>query len=485
MTVNLNKAKTDLDYFSKEFFGMELFPWQKEIAAAPQWQKVIIKGRGAGGSFLGRKAIAQFSFMNRDSIVLWIANAKHQVIATQRERIFLEFQNSKLSSSIVSDLKESIRLTNGSVIYVLPNSPESIRGYQPVTTLRKSGRTEQGGFAVVIEEGCFIENIKEVLTSLTYPLYNTPIEKRMFWIISSPAGKNSPIYPLYKQGLENDDEIKSFTAPSNANPLFKGSLDKLRKSRSEAEYAMEIEGKFIESVGNFFAGILQPVDYVLGSGSSPVVSIGVDLSLSGSKHGDFTAISVIGKERAGNDSVYRLLDLKARKDYTMKDLMDLIAGLYAHYKANKVVIEVYQGSKLVEDLRAKGINAELIHPTSEFQNINFHKWRALLENNQFLISDQAAELLDEMSDFTYQMTASGKKTFGHQSSGHDDRVYATLYALSGLLEESVMTDQDWDNFVRLNDETPTLLSTRGLPAGDSFRDMEERMSEMSDQGFTW
>ena len=466
----------------KEFCGLfneEPYPWQEAIAEKKQWAKFLCCGRGAGKSWASRKLILWHALKHENSVIVAVASSKSQILKILRERLHKEIDNSKLKVSVVNDLADEIRFSNGSVIYCLPSEASSSRGFQPVQ-YTKNNKMTFGGFGVYFEEGAFIPEFKEMFTALFYGLLSVPPEKRLLLVATTPSGMNHASYELFQRGLEKNDDYISITVPSYENPNWKGDIAKLKNEMGSLEYQTEIMAQWAKSINSYFGDILdssigiyeieQPED-----GWS--YYCGFDGSLGISSRGDYIVIALVGRK----ENLFKIVELGRWKKADQSELEQYVLYLHNKYQFRKIAVETFQGKALYEYCQKNGIESEMIHATSSYQQENFSNFHSIMTQHRLMISPHFKVLLEEMSSFQQRIAPSGNISFGAATRAHDDTVFAVMHALKEAIADNSEGISAWLKSVeRLAyvDAEIALKYSRGLSAPASapceeFRQMDE------------
>ena len=454
----------------KEFCGLfneQPYPWQEAIAEKKQWSKFICCGRGAGKSWLARKLILWHALKHENSVIVAVASSKAQILKILRERLHKEIDNSKLKVSVVNDLADEIRFSNGSVIYCLPSEASSNRGFQPVQ-YHSNNKQVFGGFCVYFEEGAFIPEFKEMYTALYYGLLSVPPEKRLLLIATTPSGMNHASYELYKRGLEESEDYISITVPSFDNPQWKGNLEKLKAELSPVEFQTEIMAEWAKSMNSYFGDILDGCVGIYETEKPEdgwYYYCGFDGSLGISSRGDFTVIATVGCK----EGLVKIVELRRWKKVDESELEQYVLHLHNKYQFKKITLEVYQAKSLNEFCQKNDIPSELAHATSGLQAEGFSDFHSLITQNRLIISPQFKVLLEEMSNFQQRIAPSGNISFGAPQRAHDDTVYAVMHALREAVKDNSECISGWlKSLERLPDlEAQVALKYTRAIGGDS------------------
>jgi hypothetical protein len=421
----------------KEFcklFNEEPYPWQEAIAEKKQWSKFICCGRGAGKSWVSRKLILWHALKFENSVIVAVASSKSQILKILRERLHTEIDNSKLKVSVTNDLADEIRFSNGSVIYCLPSEASSSRGFQPVQYM-KDFKLNFGGFAVYFEEAAFIPEFKEMFTALFYGLLSVPVEKRLLLIATTPSGMNHASYELFQRGIEENPDYISITVPSYENPNWHGNLEKLKQELSEVEYQTEIMAQWMKSINSYFVDILDSSIGIYETGQPEdgwSYYCGFDGSLGISSRGDYIVIALVGRK----DNLFKIVELGRWKKADQSEIEQYVLNLHNKYQFRKIAVETFQGKALNEFCQKNGIDSEMIHATSSYQQEHFSNFHSIMAQHRLMISPVFSVLLEEMGSFQQRISPTGNISFGAATRAHDDTVFAVMHALKEAIADN-------------------------------------------------
>ena len=130
----LKHCREDIAYFAKTIVGVELWPHQLEFMTSKSRFVVVASARQIGKSTACAIKAIHTTF-SRQSKVLVVSPSLRQsglMFATIRQYIQ---ESEPLRGSLVDDTKTYIKLSNGSELWCLPDSPAQIRGFSKVSTV--------------------------------------------------------------------------------------------------------------------------------------------------------------------------------------------------------------------------------------------------------------------------------------------------------------------------------------------------------------
>ena len=420
---------SDFKAFCEDVFNESPQPWQEAVANSGQWAKFCNCGRGSGKSWLLRKLLLWHAIRNENSTCIAVASSKSQLLKILNERLRYELRHSKLKSSLRSDLKDELVLSNGSRIFMLSSEASSSRGFQPMQ-YQKDGKLMFGGFCVAFEEAAHLAEFKELYSAMYFGLLSVEPSKRLLLVATTPSSMNHPSFELYSKGLEKNDDYISFNVPSYENKNWKGDVEKLKEELSPLEYETEIEAKWCKAINSYFGDVL---DECIGSYElekpepEAVYVVGCDLALGLSGRCDNSVISVVAKK----DGVVRVVEAKVWKKVSQHQLEDYLNYVNKKYKPIRNFIESFQGKALAEFSEKKNYPTSLFHPTSGYQQESFSRWHALMARKQFIV-DKRLQLALEMSSFEQRISNTGHVSYGSVRGSHDDTIYSVLPCIDAL-----------------------------------------------------
>ncbi len=144
-----------------------------------------------------------------------------------------------LAGSVVDDERHQLVLSNGSSIRSVPASARQIRG-KSIDLL-------------VIDEAFFVA--EEIWTAAKYTVVSRPGSRVV--LASTPWGRQDRFFALaYRAALRGEHGYASFHRPSTASPMVDAQLLAIwRESCMEREYEREVEAKWVEAAGSYFADV--------------------------------------------------------------------------------------------------------------------------------------------------------------------------------------------------------------------------------------
>lgn len=301
-------------------------------------------------------------------------------------------------------------------------------------------------------DGLIIDEASRVKEDVWAEALEPSLMDKRGWVIfiSTPKGKNW-FYQLYLRGTVPNEEIISYTYPSEDNPyLDRNWLERKRQSTPEIIFRQEYMAEFLDTGGEVFRGL----DKVLTSHPEEPIKgefyiMGVDLG----RHEDFTVIKV-GKLSESRE-VYRERFNQSDWNY----IKDRIRDVYSKYKGIIIMDSTGYGDPIYEDLSKEGL-----HITG--MNLNVKSKPILIENLQLMIENQRISLISnpnlilEFGAFTYDISQVGNVKYSAPPGFKDDEVISTALMAIGMqgggtqaigVVEDIDTEKYGESIVDYND----------------------------------
>jgi len=244
------------------------------------------------------------------------------------------------------------------------------------------------------------------------------------WFIGTPKGKTK-LFEAYQRGQsEENKEWRSWLLKASTSGIIKqDQLDESRRSMSQALYNQEWECEFLEGQGSVFRNVREvcvsePKSEVAGH----YYVMGVDLA----KVQDWTVITVY--DRDDNSQVYQDRFQKLEWPFQKTKIMEISK------KYNRALIMLDAtgiGDPVADDLLRAGASVEPFKLTNETKKDIIEKLSIWIEQKRFKMLN-TKETLYEFDNFSYDVSSSGKITYGAREGFHDDIVIAHALAVWGL-----------------------------------------------------
>lgn len=384
------------------------FPAQQSIFDSKARYKVASKGRrfgltkGAANDFI--RAALQRDFKQG----LWVDTVNVN-IDRYVERYFLPNLR-KLPDNLYKWSKQS------KVLYILDS-------YIDFRSVDRPENIEGFGYdkAFLNEAGIILKN--------DY-LWNNAI-RPMLWefkpttvIGGTPKGKGT-FFELYQRGLDPEQRLyEAFHFTSFDNPYLDAKmLEEEIKSLPEMARKQEIYAEFLDDSGVVFRGLKQVMNATPEKPKSGhIYVVGVDLA----KQEDFTVISVY--DRSTNKQVYQ--DRFNQIDWPFQK--HKIKSVSRHYNNALVYLDATGlGDPIADDLSREGVPVEPITLTNTSKKEMIEKLVIWIEQQTIAILN-LEETYNEFSNYTYDISSTGKIRYNAPTGFHDDIVISHALAVQGL-----------------------------------------------------
>ena len=356
---------------------------------------IVACGRQFGKSLLAQNLMLYWALQTPNQKCGWISP-----IFTQAKKVFKELEaasNKLIKSSNKADL--TITFINGSTIQFLgAERYDSIRGFS--------------FNYVVVDEAAFIK--EQAMNEAIFPTLSALGKKCL--IISTPKSKNW-FYTYYLKGSNTGSDYISFAGISTDNPYIDVDfIDEQAKSLPPEIFAQEYLAQFSEATNDVFRGL--DAVCILNNYEEPRRNkryyYGVDTGLSN----DFTVCTIL-------DESGRTANIHRFNGRTLEETGNIIIALLRRYNVKGGYIETNNiGKAIFEQVRKNGIKCS---PFVTTQESKLKAVRTLIQD----IEDATLELpsknlmpecYNELSSYTYKVSANGKLSFSHPNGLHDDVV---------------------------------------------------------------
>ncbi len=420
----LKQCREDIAYFAKTIVGVELWPHQLEFMTCGTRIVVVASARQIGKSTACAIKAIHTAF-SRQSKVLVVSPSLRQsglMFATIRQYIQ---ESELLRGSLVDDTKTYIKLSNGSELWCLPDSPAQIRGFSKVTT-------------VIIDEANFCS--QELLRAVQYSLLTVP-ESQLF-MISSPWSIEHWFYRYYQDGQDKKDPtVSSFHYTYEASPLIqKDYVDRMKDKITEEEYKTEILGEWIGDEDAYFDYELVAsciADYQLvdpNQVKEATVWGGVDWAARGRDDTVIMFVSKLHLEDFKDDmqgSVFIVPYFEAYRKTNYSVVIERIIELSKHFEIQKMVSETNGiGDMPSQTLEDEGIKVEGLFTTAQNKVNGYGRMKILMQARRLLIPREP-ELIKQLTNLRYTISESGASmSIAHSKQyPRDDYCDALMFAL--------------------------------------------------------
>lgn len=393
-------------YFCRKLWDEELFDYQNEIVGNENNRQIIRWGRQSGKTFtLGRKALKEGSTIPGSNVLITAASQR-QAIELYRG-VQEAVRTSHLTEDqwgIVDNKKTEMVFSHGGRIKAIPsgNDGRSIRGFTADT--------------IIVDEAAYVPNI--VFTQVLSSMLATK-EDGEFIIASTPNGKSGFYYDKSRDPYWSESYMSSEDAPK----VKKSFIEEQKRQLSDIEYKQEILAQFVVDGTTFF-----DPDLIDACVHEDVICetqnrfLGTDVARFGADRAVYVSI-----DAAGN--VY---DVQFDENVPLTHCIGRIKKLEEKNKYRRILIdETGLGGGVVDPLRREedGLgHTRGITFTIDRKQSMYNTAKKEMENGNIKINAEFKDLIYELQDLEYELTARGKTKIHAPDNGHDD--FADAFALA-------------------------------------------------------
>jgi len=397
-------------------FDPTLRQGQHDIFADPRKNKVVVVHRRFGKTSVALNYLITEAMLNKNRIYLYLCPTQRQAkdVAWKDPDMLPKY----LPSEIV-ERKNEVELTiwlkgTGSQIYIRgADNPDGLRGLNP--------------YGIILDE--YAQMKSEVYEEVFKPAILA--NGGWVWFVGTPKGKND-FYRKYRMALDNPAKWQVVHLKASESGIIPAAaLEEARKTSSQQIFSQEYEVEFLEGEGTVFRRIRENVQPTL---SEPMqgreYQMGVDLA----RLQDWTVMTVI--DRHTHNVVH--FDRFQHIDWNLQKAR--IEATARRYNLARIKIDATGlGDAVAEDLRRTGLIVEDFKFTNESKKNLIDNLAVQIEQNKIRYPE-IPELLRELEEFTYEMSATGKIRYTAPDGAHDDCVCSIGLASWQLGEKLPLRD---------------------------------------------
>lgn len=450
----LRRCKTDIAYFAKEVVGVDLWDHQLEFMSNKSKIVVVASARQIGKSMACAVKAIHTAFSNQSKVLVVSPSLRQSglMFATIREFIG---ESDFLRASLVDDTKTYIKLSNGSELWCLPDSPAQIRGFSKVTT-------------VIVDEANFCS--PELLRAVQYSLLTVP--NSQLFMISSPWSIDHWFYRYYQDGMDKKDStVSSFHYTYEASPLIqKDYIERMKDKITPEEYKTEIMGEWIGDEDAYFDYDLVEsciADYDLVDPTKTkqgTVWGGVDWAARGR---DDTVVMFVSRlyledlEKGLEGNVFIIPYYEAYRKTNYSVVIERIVELSKQFFIRNMVSETNGiGDMPSQALEREGIRIEGLFTTAQNKVNGYGRMKILMQSQRLLIPREP-ELIKQLTNLRYTISESGASMSIAHSKQYpkDDYCDALMFALLACDELDIDNGSGGSD----PDKVKNLIKEKGIP----------------------
>lgn len=335
-------------------------------------------------------------------------------------------RNFTLAKKLYRDLirllpKEIVASSNGSDFFIETTNGSTLNFYSSEQGNSLRGQTFN---YMICDEFAFFKMEQTDGTHLWNDILSPTLKAngRKCIFVSTPLGKNNPLYDMYKRGLS--DEFPNYASVLKTiyddGFVSESEIEEIKRSIPELSFKQEYLCEWLEDGNTFFVGyadcfkkfIYQPIPEW----------IGIDLSGNGQ---DETIVTKINKvNQVQQYKIEGTLDMKYQKIAKIINESNNLVGAYLENNG--------LGTPMILEIKKLVNNKSKIH---EWTTTNSSKEEIIsdlavkIANKEITFSEDEKELYDQLGDFIVTISKTRKLTFAARGNSHDDRIMSLAIAL--------------------------------------------------------
>lgn len=332
-----------------------------------------------------------------------------------------------VKSMVVSQLKESVTLSNRITIEIHTSSFKAVRGYSIV--------------AAICDEVAFwpaedtANPDTEILAALRPAMATMP--DALLLCISSPYAKRGELWRAYRDHYGKPSEVLVWKASSREmNPTLSQAIVATAYMRDRASASAEYGGEFRDDVETFISLEVVESRIAMGIFELPPVA---DLSYvgfvdpSGGRSDSMTL--AVAHERGGIAVLDLLREVEA--PFSPENAVAEFADLLKRYRLSEVAGDKYGGEWPREQFVKRGITYRVAEQSRS--ELYLELLPALMSGQALLLDNP--RLVTQLVGLERRTARGGRDSVDHSPGGHDDLANAAAGALVNVLRPVLM--QGW------------------------------------------
>ncbi len=396
--------------FPTQEFIDSIRPYQSEYLSSPQKNNVLMWHRGSRKTttLLQKLLISA----HREVGLYWyigpyLTQARSTIWTDPATHIFRWIPSDYLKRLRVNNSEMSITFPNGSVLQAKGmDNPNGLRGPKP--------------------KGVVLDEYGEMAKRWGSEPREAIIEPSMLssggWTdyAGTPKGNNDLAHLLRRQ-----DYFASLKTVEDTGVYLPEQIEELKRNAVNIDFFwQEYYCKIIEGASSVFKDIENAVSGELEKPQSGEEYLfGIDLARS------FDATVLVGFKISTNHLVY----YERIKDRTWEAQKNLIAGTLASYHGARAIVDATGvGDSFTEELMRMGLNIMPLKIANNLIKRNLVEKLGSYLENRYITIPSIQEMIDELKNYEYVLTASNNIVYSAPSGKHDDVVMALALAVSAL-----------------------------------------------------
>ena len=352
-------------------------------------------GRQFGKSLLGQNLLLYWLLSSPKQKGAWVSP-----IYNQAKKVFQELSdaaNKIITHSNKADL--TMTFVNGSTInFLSAERYDSIKGFS--------------FNYIIVDECAYIK--EQAMQEAIFPTLSAIGKKCL--MISTPKSKNW-FYSTYLKGLNEGGDYISYTGKSMENPHISAEfIAEQSKSLPRDIYLQEYEAQFSEATNDVFRGLDKVC--ILNGWTEPNRTAkyyyGVDTGISN----DYTVLSIL-------DETGRCVRILRFNGKSIAEAGEVISSELRKYNPRGGYVETNGvGRALYEVINSKNYRAKAFTTTQDSKTQGVRSLMQDIEDGVLELPSKELmpEVYNELSIYTYKISANGKLSFSHPNGMNDDIV---------------------------------------------------------------
>lgn len=390
-------------------FSFSERPYQKEIINDPNPNKVLVLHRRAGKTSLAINKLIIEAIINPSKIFYYVCPTQRQAkdIVWKAPNMLDRFLPPQAVDK-KNEVELTIYLKNKSQIQIKgADNPDSLRGTDP--------------FGIVLDE--YAQMKPEVYEEIFRPVL--AFNGGWSWFIGTPKGKNH-FYTQYLKAQNNKNWQSVLLKASKSGILSPEELEVIRQESIEKTFLQEFECEFLDGEGVVFRRVrfnatAKPQEPVNGK----QYIMGVDLA----KVVDWTVIAVVDRH------THELVHFERFNQIDWQLQKARIEAVARRYNNCPIRIDsTGVGDPIAEDLKRTGLSVYDYKFTNQSKKLLIENLVIMLEQDKIKILD-IPEIIQELENFSYEMSSQGNIRYGAPEGQHDDCVIGLALAYFDIGEK--------------------------------------------------
>jgi len=371
------------------------------FADSPHKFGVVVTSRQWGKSLLAQNLLLYWLLQNPNQKGCWISPVYNQC-----RKVFQELTNASHEIITKSNKAElTVEFVNGStLIFLSSERPDSIRGFS--------------FNYVVVDEASFVS--EQAVSEAIFPTLSALGKKCL--IISTPKSKNW-FYSVYLKGLDGSGDYISFSGKSADNPYISQQfIEEQRKSLPASIFRTEYEAEFTDAGNDVFTNLENVC--VKNEWDQPNRNTSYYYGVDSGFNNDFTVCAII--EESG-----RVAKIIRFNGTTFEDAGKTIVTELRRYNVRGGYCERNSiGQAILELIQSERIKVTGFNTTQESKTRGVRKLIHDIEEGIIELPSKTLmpECYNELSAYSYKISANGGISFTHPNGYHDDIVDALWLA---------------------------------------------------------